>query len=84
MYIVGDIITIGMAVCAFWWSMQSVLVSIRFGSVTAGLRVSLAFFLAAVPIGFAMMLFRLVQSIIRDISDFRAGRPAFRGKKLFD
>lgn len=84
LYIIGDIITMGLAVCAFWWSMETVMVSLRFGSVTHGLRISLAFFLAAVPIGFAMMFFRLVQSVIRDVSDLRAGRPVFKGKKLFD
>jgi len=30
------------------------------------------------------MLVRLVQSIIRDVSDLRAGRPIYEGKKLFD
>ena len=82
--IFGDLVTIVLAVLAFWWSLESVLVSIKFGSVTHGLRISLAWFLAAVPLGFAMMLFRLVQSIIRDVSDLRAGRPIFQGKKLFD
>ena len=84
MYIFGDLITMALAVCAFYWSMESLLVSMKFGSVTHGLRISLAWFLAAVPIGFAMMFLRLVQSMIRDISDLKAGRPVFRGKKLFD
>jgi TRAP-type C4-dicarboxylate transport system permease small subunit len=82
--IIGDLVTIVLAVLAFWWSLETVLVSVKFGSVTHGLRISLAWFLAAVPIGFAMMLVRLIQSIIRDISDLRAGRPIFEGKKLFD
>ena len=82
--ILGDLITVVLAVLAFWWSLESVLVSIKFGSVTHGLRISLAWFLAAVPFGFAMMLVRLIQSIIRDVSDLKAGRPIFEGKKLFD
>ncbi len=82
--IVGDLVTILLAVVAFWWSMETVLTSIKFGSVTHGLRISHAWFLAAVPFGFAMMFFRLVQSIIRDAGDVRAGRPIYRGKKLFD
>lgn len=82
--IIGDIVTIVLAVLAFWWSMESLLVSFKFGSVTHGLRINLAWFLAAVPLGFAMMLVRLVQSIIRDVSDLRAGRPIYEGKKLFD
>jgi TRAP-type C4-dicarboxylate transport system permease small subunit len=82
--IFGDLVTLALAVIAFWWSMESVLVSVKFGSVTHGLRISLAWFLAAVPIGFAMMFVRLIQSILRDVSDLRAGRPVYRGKKLFD
>lgn len=82
--IFGDLVTIILAIVAFWWSMETVLTSIKFGSVTHGLRISHAWFLAAVPLGFAMMLFRLTQSIIRDASDVKAGRPIYRGKKLFD
>lgn len=82
--IFGDIITIFLAIGAFWWSLESVMTSIKFGSVTHGLRVSLAWFLFAVPLGFFMMIIRLVQAIIRDFSDLKAGRPIFRGKKLFD
>lgn len=82
--IFGDIITILLAIGAFWWSLESVMTSIKFGSVTHGLRISLAWFLFAVPLGFAMMIIRLVQAIIRDYSDLKAGRPIFRGKKLFD
>jgi len=82
--ILGDLITIVLAVLAFWWSLETVLVSMKFGSVTHGLQISLAWFLAAVPLGFAMMLVRLIQSIVRDVSNLRAGRPIFQGKKLFD
>jgi C4-dicarboxylate transporter DctQ subunit len=82
--IFGDLVTIVLAVLACWWSLESVLVSMKFGSVTHGLRISLAWFLAAVPLGFAMMITRLIQSIIRDISDLKAGRPIYEGKKLFD
>lgn len=80
----GDLVTMLLVITAFWWSMESVLTSIKFGSVTHGLRISLAWFLAAVPLGFAMMFFRLIQSIVRDVGDLRAGRSVFRGKKLFD
>ena len=83
-YIFGDIITLILAVLAIWMSMESVLNSIHFGSVTHGLRISQAWFLAAVPLGFLMMVFRLLQSIRRDWSDLKAGRPVFEGNKLFD
>lgn len=82
--IFGDLVTMLLAVVAFWWSLETVLTSIKFGSVTHGLRISQAWFVAAVPLGFAMMFFRLIQSIIRDARDVKAGRPIYRGKKLFD
>lgn len=83
-YLFGDFATLTLALIALYWSLDPILTSLKFGSVTHGLRISNAWFLAAVPIGFAMMVFRLVQSILRDWSDLRAGRPVFEGEKLFD
>jgi C4-dicarboxylate transporter DctQ subunit len=83
-FIFGDIVTLILAVTALYWSMEPVINSIHFGSVTHGLRISQAWFLFAVPLGFAMMTFRLFQSMKRDISDLLAGRPVFEGNKLFD
>jgi len=83
-YIFGDVVALILAVLAIYMSMEPVLNSIHFGSVTHGLRISQAWFLAAVPLGFAMMVFRLLQSIWRDWSDLKAGRPVFEGNKLFD
>ena len=83
-YLFGDLATLVLALFALYWSMEPVINSIEFGSVTHGLRISQAWFLAAVPLGFAMITWRLLQSMKRDISDLRAGRPVFEGKKLFD
>lgn len=83
-FIFGDIITLILACIALYWSMEPVLNSIHFGSVTHGLRISHAWFLAAVPLGFTMITWRLLQSMKRDLSDLKAGRPVFEGKKLFD
>jgi len=52
--------------------------------VSHGLRISMVWFLAAVPIGFALMIFRLIQSLVRDVADLRAGRPVYEGTRLFD
>jgi C4-dicarboxylate transporter DctQ subunit len=84
LFLFGDIVTLVLAVLAIYWSMESVLTSIHFGSVTHGLRISQAWFLAAVPLGFAMMVIRLLQSMRRDWNDLKAGRPVFEGNKLFD
>ncbi len=84
LYIFGDIVMFLVAIIAFYWSLETVLVSAKFGSVTHGLRVSQVWFLSAVPIGFALVMLRLVQSLLRDISDLRHGRPVYEGDKLFD
>jgi TRAP-type C4-dicarboxylate transport system permease small subunit len=59
-------------------------VSAKFGSVTHGLRISQVWFLMAVPIGFALVIFRLIQSFLRDLATFVTGRPVYEGDKLFD
>ena len=84
LYIFGDLVMFVIAVLAVYWSMETVAVSWKFGSVSHGLRVSMVWFLMAVPIGFGLMIFRLVQSFVRDLADFRAGRPVYEGERLFD
>ena len=84
LYIFGDIVMFAVAMVAFFWSLETALVSAKFGSVTHGLRISQVWFLSAVTIGFALVMFRLVQSFIRDIHDLRHGRPVYEGDKLFD
>jgi len=84
LYLFGDLVMFVIAVLAFYWSLETVAVSWKFGSVSHGLRVSMVWFLMAVPIGFGLMIFRLVQSFVRDIADLRAGRPVYEGARLFD
>ncbi len=84
LYIFGDLVMFGVAMVALYWSFQTVMQSAKFGSVSAGLRVSMVWFLAAVPVGFSLVIFRLVQSFIRDFHDLRLGRPVYEGDKLFD
>lgn len=84
LYIFGDLAMLFVAVLAFYWSLETVQVSVKYGSVTDGLRLPKFWFLLAVPIGFALVLLRLVQSIIRDVRDLVQGRPPFEGNKLFD
>ena len=83
-YLFGDLVTAALACLAIYWSMDPVLVSYKFANVTDGLRIIRVWFLIAVPLGFSMMMVRLIQSILRDIGDIRAGRPVFTGNKLFD
>ena len=83
-YVFGDLVMFGVALVALYWSFETVLVSAKFGSVTHGLRMSQVWFLSAVPIGFSLLIFRLIQSFIRDVKDLRHGRPVYEGDKLFD
>ncbi len=84
LYIFGDIVMFGVALIALYWSYEAVHVSAKFGSVTHGLRISQVWFLSAVPIGFALVIFRLLQSFYRDIFDLIHGRAVYEGDKLFD
>ncbi|WP_245573806.1 TRAP transporter small permease [Neptunomonas japonica] len=83
-YILGDVVMIGVSGLAFSYSVETLLVSIKFGSVTHGLGISQAWFIAAVPLGFSLMLFRLWQSLSRDIRALRNDSPIYTGKRLFD
>lgn len=83
-YLFGDLVMVAVSIVALYYSFETVLVSAKFGSVTDGLRISRVWFLMAVPFGFALVLLRLFQSILRDIADLRAGRPVYEGDKLFD
>jgi TRAP-type C4-dicarboxylate transport system permease small subunit len=84
LYLFGDILTAVLACFAIYWSMDPVLVSWKFGNVTDGLRIVRVWFLMAGPLGFTLVMSRLLQSIILDIVDMRAGRPPYTGEKLFD
>jgi C4-dicarboxylate transporter DctQ subunit len=84
LYIFGDFVMLAVAIGAFVWSFETVMVSWEFGSVSHGLRVSLVWFLMAVPIGFGLMILRLFQSIKRDFRSLRDGTPVYEGDKLFD
>jgi len=84
LYMFGDLVMFAVAIVAFYWSLETVLVSARFGSVTHGLRISQVWFLSAVPIGFLLVMLRLAQSFLRDLSDLRHGLPVYEGDRLFD
>ena len=82
-YLFGDFATLVLAVIGLYWSLAPVMTSVEYGSVTHGLRISQAWFFAAVPLGFAKIQVRIVQSMRRDHSDPRQGRPVFAGRRLF-
>ena len=84
LYIFGDLVMFVVALIALYWSFETVLVSAKYGSVTHGLRISQVWFLMAVPIGFALITLRLIQSFVRDVRSLKNGTPVFQGDKLFD
>ena len=84
LYIFGDLVMLAVAIGALVWSFETVQVSWKFGSVSHRLRVSMVWFLMAVPVGFGLMITRLIQSLWRDMRSLRDGTPVYEGDKLFD
>ena len=72
------------AVLALFYSTETFLTALKFEVKTHGLGVNLAWFIAAVPIGFSLVVYRLLQSLKRDISMLRTDEPVYSGERLFD
>lgn len=83
-YIFGDVVMILIAFIALYWSFETVHVSWKFGSVSHGLRISMVWFLMAVPTGFSLVIWRLIQSLLRDMRSLRSGTPVYEGDTLFE
>lgn len=79
----GDVLTAALASVIFYLSIGPFVSSIQYGSVIDGLRVLRAWVLFAVLLGFALLLFRVAQSIVRDVRALRAGEVPVAGRKLF-
>lgn len=84
LYIFGDLVMFVVAIIALYWSYETVHISAKFGSVTDGLRISKVWFLMAVPLGFALIIWRLLQSFVRDFRSLRDGTPVYQGDTLFE
>ncbi len=83
-FLLGDVLMGVFAVFVFYFSVKFFATSIQFGSVIEGLRVGRAWVLFAVPFGFALVLFRVVQSIVMDVTAFRTGQAPRVARRLFD
>ena len=83
-YIFAELCTLLFAVIALYWSMHTIQQLLRFEGASPVLRINKAWFEAAVPIGFALVILRVVQSIRRDVADLRAGRHVYTGKAMFE
>jgi TRAP-type C4-dicarboxylate transport system permease small subunit len=83
-FLFSELATLVFACFALYWSLQTMGTIVRFDAQSPALRVSQAWFAAAVPLGFAMMVVRVIQSAARDVRNIAAGRPPYTGTLLFD
>jgi TRAP-type C4-dicarboxylate transport system permease small subunit len=79
-----ELATIAFACVALYWSLHTIGTLLQFGATTPVLGVNKTWAEAAVPIGFALVVFRSLQGIWRDLGDLRAGRMPFAGKAMFE
>ena len=84
LFIFTELATITFAVIALYWSAHTIATLLKFGGTTPVLRISKVWFEAAVPIAFALVIWRSCQGIARDWADWRAGRAPYAGKAMFE
>jgi len=84
LYLFGEACTLTFACFALYWSLDTIATMLRFDALAPALRISQVWFEAAVPLGFSMLVARVLQAAWRDIQDIRAGRDAYAGTLLFD
>ena len=83
-FVVADLFALGLAGFAFYLSLHPLQTSLKFDSVTAGLRVPFWIFLLAIPVGFGLIVIRLLQSLIKDLNSLITNAPLFEGQGLID
>ena len=83
-YLVAETATIIFACIALYWSLHTVRQLLQFGGQAPVLRINKAWFEAAVPIAFTLVIFRSLQNMWRDFADLRAGREPYAGKAMFE
>ncbi|MEP6677820.1 MAG: TRAP transporter small permease [Betaproteobacteria bacterium] len=83
-FLFSELATLVFACFAVYWSLQTLATMVRFDALSPALRVPQAWFAAAVPLGFAMIVVRVIQSALRDLRNLRAGRAPYAGTLLFD
>ena len=81
-YIVGEVITFVFAALAFSYSAEGVLLTLKFETLTSGLRVSQAWFTFAVPFGLSLLMVRIVQRVYLDVKNLRNNLCLFRRQNV--
>ena len=82
-YIVGEVITFVFAALAIYYSAEGVLLTMKFETLTSGLRVSQAWFTFAVPFGLSLLMVRIVQRVYLDVKNIKNNLPVYSGDKMF-
>lgn len=72
-----------LAVIALRYSLEPFMLSIKYQSVTDGLRIVQAWYLFAVPFGFSLIMIRFAQAVIEDARRLVANQPPRGREKLF-
>ena len=83
-YIFGGLLAIGLACLAFYLSIHPLQIAIKYNSLTAGLRVPFWIFKFAIPIGFGLIVLRLIQALLRDIQSFINNEEVYEGVGVID
>ena len=81
--IFGNLAVMTFAGFALYWSIEPVLTSLKYGSVSEGLQLSRAWFLVAVPLGFTLVMLRAIEATIADIRAFASNRRPPSGERAF-
>lgn len=81
---IAALLGMGLAVIALRYSMEPFLLSIKYQSVTDGLRIVQAWYLFAVPFGFVLIMLRFLQVFVEDARRFMANLPPLTSAKLFE
>lgn len=84
LYILSDLIMMLLAVYAIRYTLPLIQTSLEFGAKTQALRINRAFAQVAIPIGFSLMIIRVLQRTYRDVMDVRAGRELYTGEAVFN
>ncbi len=83
-FLFSELATLVFACFALYWSLETLGTMMRFNALSPALRLPQAWFAAAVPLGFAMMVVRVIQSALRDLRNLVNRRDPYTGTLLFD
>jgi C4-dicarboxylate transporter DctQ subunit len=83
-FLFSELATLVFACFALYWSLDTLGTMLQFNALAPALRIPQAWFAAAVPLGFAMMVVRVLQSALRDLRNIINRRDPYTGTLLFD